>query len=347
MVNRVYIRVDGNEIIASGHVMRCLTIAEQIRKKGAEVIFIVADDKPVELIKSRGFDVDILNTVWNKLDYETEILCAYIKEHNVKNLLIDSYYVTIEYLQKLSLCVKVIYIDDLYRFAYPVDTVINYSVLLDTELYENLYRDSGLNPHLLIGGCYVPLREEFVLKPFKVNAQVKRVLITTGGTDQLNIAESLLKTIMRNSELSQLDYHVIVGSFNQNKEELYFLANLYSNIYLHENVNNMAERMRTCDVAISATGTTIFELCACGVPSICLEVADNQKGAKMGEKRGYILYAGNAYEEKEKCIERCKEALLFYKRHYAERKEKSIRMQSLVDGYGAKRIAEYILFAEK
>lgn len=343
MINQIYIRVDGNEMIATGHVMRCLSIAEEIKKRGAEVTFIVADDKPEELIKSRGFRVDILNTVWNKLEEETVILCTYLKEHNVNVLLLDSYYVTENYLRELSHCTKVIYIDDLHRFAYPVNTVINYNPFTDVGLYKRLYWDSSINPQLLIGSRYVPLREEFALKSFKVEQQVKKVLITTGGTDQLDIAGSLLQIIMRNSELCQLEYHVIVGCFSQNKERLHLLAELYPNIYLHENVNNMAEWMRICDVAVSAAGTTAYELCACGIPSVCLEVADNQEGAKIWGEEGYMLYAGNAGRENKRCLEQCIEALLFYKGHYVERIEKSIKMQSLVDGYGAKRIAEYIL----
>lgn len=343
MVNRVYIRVDGNEIIATGHVMRCLSIADQIHKIGTEVTFVVADDRPENLIRSRGFHVDVLGTVWDDLNQETEILCTYTKEHSVELLLLDSYYVTEDYLKKLSYYTKIVYIDDLYRFAYPVDTVINYSIFADVSLYKRLYQPSGLNTHFLIGGRYVPLRNEFALKPFKVQPQIEKVLITTGGTDQLNIAGNLLQAVIENCELCKLDYHVIVGCFNQNKDILRSLADLYLNIHLHERVENMAEWMRICDVAVSAAGTTTYELCACGIPSVCLEVADNQEGAKRWEEKGYMLYAGNACEESRGCIEKCIEALLFYKNHYAERKEKSIRMQSLVDGYGARRIAKYIV----
>lgn len=343
MVNQVYIRVDGNEIIATGHVMRCLSIAEQIRKMGTEVTFVVADDRPENLITNRGFHVDVLGTIWDNLNQETEILCTYVKEHNVEVFLLDSYYVTEEYLKTLSCYTKIIYIDDLYRFAYPVDTVINYSVFADANLYKSIYHSSGLNTHFLIGGRYVPLRNEFALKSFKVKLQIEKVLITTGGTDQLNIAGNLLQAVIGNSELCKLDYHVIVGCFNQNREILHSFEDLYPNIHLHEKVNHMAEWMRYCDVAVSAAGTTMYELCACGIPSVCLEVADNQGGAKRWEEKGYMLYAGNACKENGQCIEKCIEALLFYKNHYREREERSIQMQSVVDGYGAKRIAEYIV----
>lgn len=343
MVDHVYIRVDGNEIIATGHVMRCLSVAEQIQKMGVEVTFVVADDRPGKLIEGRGFSVDVLGTIWNELGNEIEKICAYVKEHHVKVLLLDSYFVTEEYLQEIAQYTKIVYIDDLCRFAYPVDTLVNYGAFTNKKVYEDTYQSAGISTHFLMGSCYVPLREEFALQPYEVQRQVKKVLITTGGTDQLNVAGNLLTAVTGNQELMELEYHVIVGCFNQNKKILYALAEQYSNICLHENVDNMADWMRTCDAAVSAAGTTTYELCACGIPSVCLEVADNQNGADAWEKAGYMIYAGNAYKDHEECIRQCVKALLFYKNNYEDRKIKSMRMQSLVDGYGAKRIAEYIV----
>lgn len=340
---QIYIRVDGNEIIATGHVMRCLSVAEQIRRLGAEVIFVAADSRPCSLIRDRGFSVDVLDTVWDDLDKETEKICAYVRTYGVKVLLLDTYFVTKEYLQKLSQYTKIIYIDDLNRFVYPVDTLINYGAFADVGMYDKAYQQAGMHTHFLIGSQYIPLREEFTLRSYEVREHVHKVLITTGGTDQLNVAGDLINWIVQIPELMELEYHVIIGCFNQNREMLYLLSNENANVYLHENVNNMSDWMRCCDVAVSAAGTTTYELCACGIPSICLEIADNQEGAEMWEKSGYMLYAGNVYKDKKQCMQRCIEALLRYKGSYEERKDKSKRMQSLIDGYGAKRIAQYLV----
>lgn len=340
---KIYIRVDGNEIIATGHVMRCLSIAEQIRKLGAEVIFLVADERPCPLIVERSFSVEVLDTIWDDLNQETDKLCMYITEHHVEILLLDSYYVTKEYLQKLVKCTKIVYIDDLSRFLYPVHGLIHYWVFADEKAYKLPYQEAGMNPEFLVGGRYAPLREEFAYKPYEVREQVGKVLITTGGTDQLNVAGNLLNRIIGDTQLGELEYHVVVGCFNQNKEQLYRMADTHSNVYLHENVSNMSEWMRACDVAVSASGTTLYELCACGIPTICLEVADNQKGAAMWEETGYMLYAGNVYEDKEQCMQRCVEALLQYRGSFKLRQDKSIRMQTLVDGNGARRIAQYLI----
>lgn len=341
-MKHIYIRVDGNEIIATGHVMRCLSIAEQLRKEGAEVTFVVADDRPCALIEEKGFEADVLHTIWNDLDKETEHICEYVEVNDVELLLLDSYFVTKEYLQNLSQRTRIIYIDDLNQFIYPVHTVINYGAFVNQELYYTAYQAAGQKTHFLLGGAYVPLREEFMLKPYKVQKFVQNVLITTGGTDQLNVAGHLLNTIIENRELMRLKYHVIAGCFNQNKEALQLLAGKYPNIYIHENVVHMSDWMRRCDVAISAAGTTTYELCACGIPTVCLEIADNQEGAAIWEKYNYMQYAGNAYKDMEACVDNCIKALCMYIDNFELREYRSDHMQTLVDGNGAKRIAKYI-----
>ncbi len=340
----IAIRVDGNEIIATGHVMRCLSIAEQIRKFGVEVRFVLADDRPGQLIRNQGFEYDVLDTTWNQLDLETEQLCKYLQKREIDTMLLDTYYVTQEYLQNISHYTKIVYIDDLRKFAYPVHTVINYGAWVTEDDYDQQgYYANGQRTQLLIGSQYVPLRDEFRYREFRVNKKVKRVLITTGGTDILNVAGGVLDELLHDDRTQELEYHVIVGCFNQNRDLLYSKAKRNNNIFLHENVSNMAEWMRNCDVAISAAGTTTYELCACGIPSICLEIADNQEGAIAWEENGYMLYAGNAYKNRQLCMDNCRKYLVEYQNNYELRKEKSLRMQSLIDGLGAERIAQYLI----
>lgn len=340
---KIYIRADGNEVIATGHIMRCLSIAEQLRRLDIEVIFVTADSEPCSIVESRGFHADILHTVWNDLDSETEVICEYAQSHEAEVFLIDSYFVTAKYLERLSNYSRIVYMDDLLSFPYAVDALINYSVFADVGRYRELYMETGRKPKFLLGGDYIPLREEFEKVTFDVERKINKVLITTGGTDILNMSGRLLEEFMKDDILSEWEYHVIAGRFNVNKDMLYRLAEEYSgHIFIHENVNNMSEWMRTCDVAVSASGSTLYELCVCGVPAVCFEIADNQKGADAWQKKGYMLYAGNAAEDAEGCIGKCVEALLWYSLNYAARVEMSKRMQRVVDGKGAMRIAQYI-----
>lgn len=121
--------------------MRCLSIATQLRKMDCDVVFLTADDKPTKLIHSHRFTTDILNTNWKHLDCETDILREYLQSRHARVLLLDSYQVTYNYLANLAQIVKVIYIDNLNRLAYPVHTVINYSVWADEQTYLRTYQN--------------------------------------------------------------------------------------------------------------------------------------------------------------------------------------------------------------
>lgn len=341
MKKKVYIRADGNEIIATGHIMRCLSIAEQLRKNDVDVTFITADNSACDIIKEREFTVDILNSVWNDLDNEIESICDYLVKNKVKVLIVDSYYVTQKYLEKLSEYAKVIYIDDLKKFEYNVKAVIcdnPFAVISD---YEKMYKNIEC-PDLLVGGKYAPLRDEFAYKEYIVNDEIKRILITTGGTDIYNITGKLINALEKYDEFKKIEIHTIVGRFNQNQKKLSELEKRYSNVILHRNVRNISYWMRLCDIAVSAGGTTLYELCSCGIPTVCLAIADNQNETYMWNKKEYMLYAGNASEGVEKCIEKCIGCIEEYSNNYELRSRLSRRMQMLIDGLGTARIAEYI-----
>lgn len=339
----VYFRVDGNEIIATGHIMRCLSIAKKIQLLGGKVQFILADNSPEELIRQHGFECIILKSIWNDLEQETGQMVSLIKRRRAKVLFVDSYYVTEYYLQTLSQYTKVVYLDDLKRFIYPVHTIINYGLWEKNEYEIEIYRKNGLSTKFLLGPQYIPLREEFNKVLVNIRPLVKSVLITTGGTDQLHVARKLLDAVVGNLELDNIEYHVIVGCFNKDREELYKIKQNNTNVHIHENVRNMSYWMEQCDVAVSAAGTTLYELAACGIPTVCVEVADNQRGADKWQKEGYMLYAGNVADNMKVCIENVVKDIVRYKNNLELRNNYSKKMQQLVDGGGAERIARYLL----
>lgn len=340
-MDNLYIRVDGNDIIATGHVMRCITIAQQLNKIGINTIFILADSYPAEIIKKYGFDFAILDSVWNNLDLEIDKICNFIKENKIRKLLLDSYYVTESYLESISKLTNIIYIDDIKKFKYPVNTIIHYNIFVETEKYRSqIEKDGSIN--FLLGGMYAPLREEFSHQEYRVRDNVNKILITTGGTDKYNVAGNLLDFFGEKAELKNIEFHVVSGVFNTNKNYLKKIADKNNNIFLYENINNMSDLMRMCDVAISASGTTLYELCACGIPTICFTIADNQKGAEKWQDSGLMFYAGNVEENMSDCINKCYVDLKKYMSDKKIRMNNSKKMQSVIDGYGAQRIAEYI-----
>ncbi len=338
-----YIRADANECIGTGHVMRCLSIAEELRDQGEEVTFITADRESSSIIEKYGFEIICLNSEWDNLEKETDSLVRIIQERQISFLLIDSYYVTEAYLRAIGRYAKTAYIDDLDRFLYPVDLLINYNIYAEELDYPSRYQRAGQRTAFALGCSYAPLRKEFRHVRRETRDEVKEILITSGGTDRYNVAGQLLEALHGQTWFEAYEYTVIVGKFNGNRKSLEEKWGRCGNIHLLSNVNNMGEHMKRCDVAIAAGGSTTYELCACGVPAILYTMADNQRRlAETVSRMGLIPYVGDVREGMSEKVDRIIRQLERYFDDADERKEKSQSMRRIVDGEGCRRLAQKI-----
>lgn len=332
-------RVDANEKIATGHMMRCIAIATECRRRGQECLFILAEDKETQRLKERGFAYHILNTKWDDMETERDKMKQLLQEKKMDWLIVDSYQATASYLMLLNQLVPVLYIDDMAEENYFVSALLHYSQWPEDRSYQEMYSSQGIK--LLAGMQYAPLREEF-LQEVKEETREESILITTGGTDTYNVTEKVLKSLAENEEFKNYKVHVIVGSLNQNKEDLRQIEEKDARIRLHENVKNMGEFMRKCKYAVSAGGTTLYELCACKIPTVCFSFADNQEGftTEMGS-HCIMIYAGDA-RRNEKIGEKIVEGLLSFLNNPEKEKIYRENMGQLVDGMGTQRIADFL-----
>ena len=332
----IYIRADGNTEIGTGHVMRCLSVARVARSKGISCVFIVADENMVSLLEEQSFRYICLNSIWNDLDQETEQMEKLIQWENIRLLLVDSYFVTPEYLGRLHQLTHVAYMDDLNAFTYPCSTLINYN-LYAQQMYS---QDQYTNTKLLLGAKYAPLREEFQNLPRRiVRDRATDVLVTTGGGDPLNIAGEIVKKAKQCPDITDLNFHIVAGRFNQNLPMLEQLATEHRGIIIHRNVQRMSELMLACDIAVSAGGSTMYELCACGTPTICFAWADNQLEI-VETFRQYIFSVGDIRIDVGQSIDLILGYIVKLSSDLKMRMAQSRCMHAMVDGNGAGRIAE-------
>lgn len=330
------IRVDMNGTIATGHMIRCLSIADEWKKKGHELVFIMADSNAEELIKSRGYSCAVLHSDWRDMDGEMEPLRHVIEHKNVECMLIDSYQVTEHYLTEVRKLTRTIYIDDINKFKYPVDGLICYANYWKKFAYEE-YMDGT---QMALGSSYVPLRSVFAETRAKcIRSRAKNLLLLSGGTDSYHILEQLLEHIDR-GRYECID--VICGRYNEQYEYLQRQYVCKGNVNIWKSVNDIEIYMRKADIAISAGGTTLYELCAMGTPTISYSFVDNQlDNVIQFQQDQAIEYAGDF--RKDNVIEKICSYLEMYYDNPRVRQEKSRRMQELVDGKGAARIAEFII----
>ena len=332
----IFIRTDMNEKIATGHVMRCLSIADALKEKGEEVHFLLADEQAQNLIQSRGYESIVLHTVWNDMDSEIPVLLAAIDRYKISRILIDSYQVTLKYLTEIKKMVQIMYIDDLKLFCYPVDVVVCYA-----NYWSRFYsRQNDPSTIFLLGTKYVPLRKVFWnCERKKITKGAGRLLLLSGGSDPYDFLEQTLM-LLDLRVFQHID--VICGRYNTNYNALAELYRKYKNIKFHRAINNVEEYMQKADIAISAGGTTLYELCACGMPTISYAFADNQlDNVKQFQEDGLIDYAGDARIDD--IAENVNQYLKKYQDDWQLREKKSAKMQEMVDGKGAMRLAEALM----
>lgn len=339
-MKRIGIRVDVNETIATGHVMRCLAIAEELKKTGESPLFISADNFPRLLIEQKGYEFVSLESDWRHMEEETGRLQRAINKYHIGILLVDSYNVTKAYFEKIHTFTKVIYMEDLGKEVYDVDAVICYANYYKDLLLEERYPSEV---KLLLGTKYTPLRSVFSnLLPKEISSELKRLLVLSGGTDPYDflwkfseaIAESRLYGI-----LEEID--IICGKYYKRYDELTGKLAGNRKFRIYKAVEDIEKYMQSADMAITSAGVTSYELCAAGVPAITYVMADNQqKNAESFHKDGIMECAGDLRYEP--VLKRIEELLDGKYRDYLYRENSSEAMMRKVDGKGAQRIAKEV-----
>lgn len=350
------IRADGNNQIGIGHIMRCLTIAEQLIQCGEEVIFIIADNGCKDIIRERGFHYEVLDTSFDDMNAESEKLKAVIFQHKIKKILIDSYYVTYEYLQQLREDVVTIYIDDIDRFPYPVDLLINYNVfataleypygIVYNECIQNSDIKKGDITEVLAGPLYAPVRKEFAFERLPLTDTVGDILITLGGSDVYNLSFKIAQKLIKKTNTR---LHIVCGPFNIHKTKLHELEKAYQQICIHENVKEMWTLMKKCEIAVSAAGSTMCELAVAGVPTVTFSFVENQRriAETFGRNNAAILAGHYIPEEEGEFLDKIYEGV---NRLICEKQLREAILREadkLVDGHGARRIAQVIMAYQK
>ncbi|MDE5589086.1 MAG: UDP-2,4-diacetamido-2,4,6-trideoxy-beta-L-altropyranose hydrolase, partial [Acetatifactor sp.] len=334
----IFIRADANERIGTGHVMRCMAIADALKQCGQQVCFLIADDRSSCLLKERNQEYMILHTDYASMEEELPRLRQIFEEKKPDFFLADSYSATPEYLREVRKYVPAGLLDDGVLAGYPVDVLINYNIFATAALYGTA---GDTRTRYLLGPEYVPLRREFAGVDYMVRERAERVLITTGGSDKYNLGTELLKRALAGTDTADLQYTVVSGAYNTHFGELQELAHHYENVQVCSNVGDMSRLMRDSDLAVSAGGSTMYELSAVGVPVICFSFVDNQERIVKGfAEKGLVCFGGDYLAQGESLPEEIVYHIGRLAADYNLRRRCSQKLRNLVDGQGAMRIAK-------
>lgn len=332
---RLLIRADANNFIATGHIMRCIAIAQEAIAMGHEIKFLVADYNAEGLFEKYNMSFICMNTQWNNMEMEIPVISEIICNEQPDCILVDSYYVTEKYLSALQELCKVAYIDDINKFVYPCDILICYANYYKKFKYEEKY---DKNVRLLLGPQYAPLRKVFSnIKEKEESLDKKHILLMSGGADEYHVIQNVLTRLDEAGIYDNNVVYAICGIYNGDYDKLVEKYKNRKDISLLRNVGNIHEYMCKADIAISAGGSTLYELCACGTPTICYSFADNQlDNVKSFSEDEIMIYAGDVRNLT--TIDNMVNEIKILLKDESKRKTVRRKMNALVDGKGIERI---------
>ena len=263
--------------IGGGHVMRCLTLACEMQRRGAIVRFAVNKEawEVVPSLQRAPFAISTVPYVPVTPDIWADRLSAIVFD----SYAIDSH-LEIQFRPKAS---KIIVIDDLANRSHDCDLVIDSNWGRSTADYFNLVPGHA---QILCGPNYSLLRPEFAaMRPASLSQRargsaVTRILISLGLTDVGAITAKVVNRLL--STQMSFTFDVVIGAMAESLLELEALATIDDRVALHIDPPNMARLMANADVAIGAGGTTSWERCCLGLPTVVVVLADNQRPVAAG-----------------------------------------------------------------
>ena len=364
---QILIRTDSSIQIGTGHVMRCLTLAEELRGRGAEVVFVcrefdgnlcgyieekgyIVHRLPVSNEQEHNIEGSLKHATWLGADWRTdarqveEIIKGF--ENPPDWLVVDHYALDEKWEGYLRSHVKkIMVIDDLADRAHDCD------LLLDQNFYENLEnRYDKLAPSRckkLLGPKYALLRPEFRearenLR--KRDGHVKRMMIFFGGSDPTNETTKALEAI-RMLNRPDIAVDVVVGSANPNKDKINELCAAMTNVTYYCQVENMAQLMADADLFIGGGGSTTWERCCLGLPGLIMATARNQEAIAVGcDQAGTGIHINKSKNISPYQIQIEIEKMFLNQTILLNMGKKSANM---VDGKGADYVASFLTECEK
>jgi len=331
------IRADAGVEMGTGHLMRCLALAQAWGDAGGHVVLVTAcrNEALLQRFRAEGAAIQLLEHAYpdpGDWPSTSQVLAA----HPAACIVLDGYHLDETYQQRVKETGHhLLVIDDMAHLKhYYADIVLNQNLHAD-----HLQYPCEPDTRLLLGTCYVLLRREFLAwKGWKRNIPqvARRVLVTLGGGDPQNHTLKVVQAL-RTADVPDLEATVVIGADNPHADSLAAAAGRASvPISLIRDAENMPELMAWADLAVASAGTTTWELLFLGTPILALVLADNQQAlADELEQHGAGMNTGRASDATASSLSQAIAALA---NDAARRARMSQTGRGIVDGQGAGRL---------
>jgi len=345
----VLIRADASPSIGSGHLTRMIALSSACRNSGADVTFI-SNEMPATLqktISETGCRHQKISSPTGGVEDAT-LTAKYARVGNFDWTILDGYQFADDYQQTVRQnSTRLMVVDDFGHATHQhADLILNQNAYADRSRYSQLK-----STDVICGLKHTLLRPEFHTFPLdypgRKNARfsIKRILVTFGGSDVNDWTQATLRTLLelKLATDSRTVADVVIGAnYNQEKELAQFCRDAGMNVFLHRNVDRMDALMNQADLAISAGGSTCYELARTGVPAIAIATAENQNAVVAAlEERGTLIgfsSDGHPQSAKSALPDEIKDAIKKLVRNREQRQSMSDTGKQILDGLGAERV---------
>ena len=307
MTRTIVFRADASVQIGTGHIMRCLTLADALREKGHACHFICREHlgNLIAAIRQREFHVHTLpitedgggveegsseiaaaepaHVHWLGASWEADARQsrAIIRELDPAWLVVDHYALDARWESAVrSGVLRLLVIDDLADRSHEADLLLDQNLGRESDDYSSLVPKGC---RLLIGPRYALLRPEFArLREKSLRRRqspcLKRVLVTMGGVDKDNATGTVLNALRHCPLPEDAEIEVVMGGNAPWLESVRRqAATMPRKTTIRVDVRDMAMRMLDADLAIGAAGSTSWERCCLGLPAVMVVLAENQR----------------------------------------------------------------------
>jgi len=336
MSMKILFRVDGDERIGAGHVLRSLAIAEAFRDQPAAVEFVCRRLSPGihAKLEATGLTVHRLAGESN-LDDDCRQLLEIAAARSITWIVLDGYEFSADYRRAVYQSGRqLLMVDDLGGDGFHhADMIVNPGL----DAAQIAYRHPPA-ARLLLGPQYAPVGGSFLAsRETRVTPlRACKLLATFGGADPADLSSRFLEALAL-VDRTDLEARLVVGPANPRREALRQQRDaLGIACELVVDPQSMAREMEWSDLAVTAAGSTCWELALLGVPALVIVAADNQVALAAGLARaGAAANLGWGHELTPQSLAR---AITSLSDDFANRRQMSQRGPELVDGRGTTRI---------
>ena len=356
---RIAFRVDSSIKMGSGHLMRCLTLANKLREYGAEICFVTREHSghmigrldeasysvctlPPPLEDQAGYSDDYAEWLGVTQDQDAAETITALNGQDYDWLVVDHYGLDIQWEARLRPLVKnILVIDDLANRLHDCNVLIDQNYFGATT--ETRYKKWVSNYcKRLLGPRFALIHSDYALMrnySFSRNEVTQRVLVFFGASDQANHTKKLLEAL-NHPDLMDLVVDVVIGVNHPDPASIASMVLKRAGANIHQNLPSLINLMVRADLFIGAGGATTWERMALGLPSLVISIAENQRqfthiltenGFQFSPPSGSLA-----------TTEEWSEVILYLRKNPLLVKQVVNKVKELVDGQGVARVVRII-----